>query len=256
MRIVLFALFLVLFMPLTAHAKKGAVVGVFAATEGKVTVAGRKAKEGDSFAMGDMIETQKGSNALLTFIDGTDFSLGENAKFKIDDYVYDPDNSSGNKARFSVLRGAFVFTSGLISKVKKPDVKIKTGYGSIGIRGTKFWGGNVKDEYGVYVEEGRVDFSNNAGSRKLSKGQGTTVSGMNAMPAEVQQWGQELLGLAFGQTDFLDPATMALKLANAESLNAQHLEQYLKQFIEKELKNELENKMKQNLPIPGGFKLP
>ena len=41
-------------------------------------------------------------------------------------YIFDPDNLSDNMGRFSILKGVFIFTSGLLTKASRPDVKIET----------------------------------------------------------------------------------------------------------------------------------
>ena len=87
--------------------------------------------------MGDTITTEKGSQALISFIDGTQMTLAENTKLKIDDYVFDPQGTHFS-AVYSWMEGAFKYVSGLITKPKTSDTRIETPFGTIGIRGTEF----------------------------------------------------------------------------------------------------------------------
>lgn len=91
----------------------------------------------DSIYEGDLIET--GANGALTiiFIDESTWDVAENARFKVTKYLYDDDSQSG-ESRYSVLRGLFVYVSGLIGKDEEDDdIEIKTPLGNLGIRGTK-----------------------------------------------------------------------------------------------------------------------
>lgn len=84
---------------------------------------------------GDIIETAANGAVNIAFIDDTTFAVSEDARLAIDEYVYDPATESGTQD-FSVLKGMFVFTSGLIGRDDPDDVNISTPSGSIGIRGT------------------------------------------------------------------------------------------------------------------------
>ncbi len=88
---------------------------------------------------GDIVETDDEGAVNIVFIDETSFAVSDNARLAIDEYVFDPVSESGS-TNFSVLRGVFVFTSGLIGRDDPDDVEINTPVGSIGIRGTMIAG--------------------------------------------------------------------------------------------------------------------
>jgi len=109
---------------------------------------------GTSIYEGDIIETSgDGAAANIVFIDETSFAVSENARLSIDEYVFDADTNEG-ATDFSVLKGLFVFTSGLIGREDPDDVTIETPIGSIGIRGTII-AGNV-DSGEITVVEGAI----------------------------------------------------------------------------------------------------
>ena len=113
------------------------------ATQGPVTVihAGTTTpvplEPGDNIGINDTIQTGPGAKASILFNDNTEFTLGENSKLKVDDYVYDPDGTL-NRAHYSFLKGVFQYVGGLIDQKDPAKVNIQTPVGQIGIRGTEF----------------------------------------------------------------------------------------------------------------------
>ncbi len=102
---------------------------------------------------GDIIETSDDGAVNIIFVDETSFAVSQNAKLAIDEYVFDPASESGS-SDFSVVRGLFVFTSGLIGRDDPDDVTIDTPMGSIGIRGTVIVGNVNTGE--ITVMEGAI----------------------------------------------------------------------------------------------------
>lgn len=130
---------------------------------------------GTPIYQGDIIETDAHGAVNITFMDQTSMAVSENARLAIDQYTYDPATESGT-TNFSVLRGLFVFTSGMIGRDDPDDVKIDTPVGSIGIRGTIIAGEiNPGGESKITVLEGAIVVSNGLGETTLSE-QFETVS--------------------------------------------------------------------------------
>lgn len=175
------------------------VIGTIMEVEGTatVTLAGQKTAKPlavkDSIHMKDVVSTGAKSRVLVLFIDNTQFRLSENTKITVDEYVFDPDNAGGNKASYNVLGGTFQYVSGLIAKKKDPAVSIDTPYGTIGIRGTKLWGGQIKDAYGVHVDEGTVSVKNEGGQVLVKKGEGTSLKSRKTAPPKAAPWPAEQL---------------------------------------------------------------
>lgn len=169
-------------------------IGSVVETEGTVTFSGANgvatASPQDKVYPYATIKTGPASRALILLIDDTEITLGENAELTLDEYVFDPGDPQENKGRFSFLRGAFVYVSGMLAKRNPPDVTLKTAYGSIGIRGTTVWGGPVDDGFGVFVESGEVLFNGESGSVRVPQGSGTFLKkGLAPRPANA--WPQE-----------------------------------------------------------------
>ena len=84
---------------------------------------------------GDVVETDAKGAVNIKFADESSFAVSNNAKMAIDEFVFDTASNSGEN-KFSMLRGLFVYTSGLVGREDPDDVQINTPVGSIGIRGT------------------------------------------------------------------------------------------------------------------------
>jgi hypothetical protein len=118
------------------------VVGTLTSASGNVKICDpsgvcKTAAPGDAVSMGDTIQTDAAGRAYITFIDNTSITLSTNTDIKVDQYLYDPNNPSGNQSSVSVLQGAFLYVSGLIGKNRDAE-RIDTPVGCLGIRGTKF----------------------------------------------------------------------------------------------------------------------
>lgn len=123
---------------------------------------------GTPIYQGDIIETDAEGAVNIVFIDETSFAVSESARFAIDEYSFDPATESG-ATNFSVLRGVFVFTSGLIGRDDPDDVQIDTPVGSIGIRGTIIAGKiDPAGESEITVIEGAIVVRNGAAEKTLS----------------------------------------------------------------------------------------
>ncbi|MCB9988602.1 MAG: FG-GAP repeat protein [Rhodospirillales bacterium] len=150
---------------------------------------------------GDIVETSAEGAVNIVFSDDSSFAVSQNARLAIDEYVFDPASESGS-SNFSLLRGVFVFTSGLIGRDDPDDVEIDTPIGSIGIRGTTIAGQIEPDgDSFVTVTEGAIVVRNGAGEMVLSN-QFETVrltgfdSGMENMGTmDAQALGQSYAGL-------------------------------------------------------------
>jgi len=188
----IFAVF-ALFLPNVAQAQETAI-GILMEVEGTATItrtngALKQAVVDDEVFRGDVIKTGATGRAFLFLMDGTEWTLSENAVFHVDQYVFNPDNSDDNKARYSVVSGAFRYVSGMIAKKQNPDIGIETPVGSIGIRGTDITAAVDTDGgYDIYVDEGKIDIANSGGKMSLTPGQGTFVKNKRAAPWHPNKW--------------------------------------------------------------------
>lgn len=167
----------------------GNPIGVVEAAEG-VVVATRsdgsrvELSAGDPVYQDDVIETSAGGACGLRFNDDTTFSIGQDARMVIDDFVYDPSAGTGS-AVMNVLQGSFSFVSGQVAQSGDDALQVKTPVLTIGIRGTYVTGEgaqegeesevvNLPDDNG---QTGSVFVFNQAGGVLLTQAyEGTTTS--------------------------------------------------------------------------------
>lgn len=179
--------------------QKRSPIGHVAAVEGSAFLIGKgdplRLKADDPIYLNNTIETRDETRIAIVFVDDSQIKLGSNASLTIDKYVYDPypdatEDNKPNKAEYSVMRGAFEYLSGLLAKPFDSDVKVKTSKGSIGIRGTKFWGGPLEDaQYAIYVEQGAIEFTANDDRRAfLESGQGLYITDISKPLPDAEKW--------------------------------------------------------------------
>ena len=88
---------------------------------------------GDNVEKGDVVQSGANSTLGITFIDGTVFGLGSNARMVLNDMVYDP-HGSNNSSLLSLVAGTITFVAG--ETAKHGDMKVDTPVATMGIRGT------------------------------------------------------------------------------------------------------------------------
>ena len=161
----------------------------------------------------DRVRTGTGARAMLVFTDGTRMIIGENAEVAIDRYSYQPEAKRGI-ALFDMIKGAFRFTTGKISKMREKRIEIRTRAANLAVRGTDFWVGPLKGKVGVLLLSGELDVRTSAGSVTLKgKQAGTTIAVSTssdqglvgtaiAAPTPPARWTQKLISSALSQAAF------------------------------------------------------
>tara|TARA_Y100001951_G_C11289663_1_gene271258 strand:- start:74 stop:1162 length:1089 start_codon:yes stop_codon:yes gene_type:complete len=84
----------------------------------------------------DQAQTEAGRMGIR-FIDDTTIKITEHSQVIIDEFVFDP-NPDNSKLAVSFVKGTARFTSGLLGKINKKNMVVKTNSAVVGIRGTDF----------------------------------------------------------------------------------------------------------------------
>ena len=79
----------------------------------------------------ETVKTGSAGQAGLQFNDHSNLSVGPSSQVRLDKFVYDPNKGTGSTV-IEATRGTFRFTTGAQNK---GEVKIKTPYGTLGMRG-------------------------------------------------------------------------------------------------------------------------
>ena len=84
----------------------------------------------------DQAQTEAGRMGIR-FIDDTTIRITEHSMVIIDEFVFDP-NPDNSKLTLNFVKGTARFTSGLLGKINKKNMVVKTNSAVVGIRGTDF----------------------------------------------------------------------------------------------------------------------
>jgi len=153
-RIALAAALAAAFVPASFAATK---VGVNAAIRNKVEMqtdtdtALRPAVPREAVHLGDLVVSGPQSSLQMLLLDQSVFTVGANARMKIDRFVYDPDKGTTDIAT-SVAKGAFRFMSGHLVAGAGREA-IRTPVATIGVRGTIVEGAVGQDALDVMAGE-------------------------------------------------------------------------------------------------------
>ena len=86
---------------------------------------------GSSVHTNETIKTGSAGQAGLGFVDKTNLHVGPSSSVRLDKFVYDP-NKGTKSIVIDATKGAFRFSTGAQDK---GDYKVKTPYGTLGVRG-------------------------------------------------------------------------------------------------------------------------
>lgn len=156
---------------------KSVVGGVFAQATDT-----RALKAGAGVLLGDMVFTEAEARAALTMEGGSNVFLGGKARLKIDRFVA----LSGGELVLG--DGGMVFDRDEASP--KTNIQVRSVFGLIGVRGTRFFAGPNRGVFAVFCQRGEVRVEAAGQARTLRPGDGIDIASPGAIPGEVRVWGQ------------------------------------------------------------------
>ena len=95
------------------------------------------AERGMKIYANDVISTGKDGSVGIILQDNTIFSLGTESELELKEFVFAPDQGSFYLLA-KMIKGTFVYMSGLMGKLSPDSIKLETPVGTIAIRGTRF----------------------------------------------------------------------------------------------------------------------
>jgi ferric-dicitrate binding protein FerR (iron transport regulator) len=140
----------------------------------------------------DLVQTGSAGHAGLQLGSRTRVRLGENVRFRIDQYIVDRGGELmlGSGAAFIDTRGG-----------QSAGLTVRSPSALIAVRGTAFFAGTERDGgFGVFVRTGVVDVTAGGRQVRLKTGEGTTIPSPGAPPGEVRRWSQERIDRAMALT--------------------------------------------------------
>lgn len=146
-------------------------------------------KAGASLMDHDFVKTGAKSFASLELGDDTSLLLGSDTELLIDTFI------AGQGGTIELGTGQMVFDRP--EGLAKIDLTMRTAFGMIGVRGTKFFAGPSRGVFGVFVEHGLVEVTGGGVTRQVGRGQGVDIATPGAVPSEVAQWGDARIREAY-----------------------------------------------------------
>jgi hypothetical protein len=136
----------------------------------------------DAVLIEDLVQTFAKSHLDLRLGVRTMLRLAENTQVKIDRYLVD----AGGE--LSLIGGAVMFER--TGEPAKDELRFRSEYGLIAVRGTRFYAGFHRGKFSVLVGTGLVQVE--AGGRSVQVGpqKGTDILKPGAAPSDPADWGQ------------------------------------------------------------------
>lgn len=140
--------------------------------------------------LGDLVWTAADSRASLALAGDTRVHLGPRARLRIDRYVA---NAGGTLV---LGDGAMIFDRP--DDLPKIDLEVRTQFGLIAVRGTRFFAGPNRGVHAVFVERGAVTLSGIGEPIRIGPGEGVDLPAADDAPTAVKRWGAERIAEALG----------------------------------------------------------
>lgn len=159
-------------------------VGAVSALVGKAMAVGaagqRDLTSGADVFLADVIKTTIGTRAELKLGQRTRLMLGGSTELRIVRYLVD---AGGD---IDLMAGAIEFER--TGKPASSELRVRSAYGLIGVRGTKFFAGRSD---GVFVSNGAVSFSGGGRTVLVQSGEGSGIREPGAQPSTPSKWAPE-----------------------------------------------------------------
>lgn len=152
----------------------------------------------------DTLKTAMDSRLELTMLDETKLTLGAGTEFVLERYDLGRQQGAG-AVLLKLTKGAFRVATGELSALRGGPFEVGTPLGTIGIRGTDYWGGYLgTDEINVLLISGKgVYIKNDGGTTEILKPlEGVTIRSATAPPPAPTLWSPEKRDRAFKTVAF------------------------------------------------------
>jgi ferric-dicitrate binding protein FerR (iron transport regulator) len=147
-----------------------------------------KIRIGAPLANNDLVSTGAKSFASMTLGADTKIIMGEKTEVLLDSFLAEQGGT------LELVSGDMVFDRP--EGKPKIDLTIRTTFGQIGVRGTKFFAGRSRGNYAVFVEHGLVMVKSGITTRSVGPGEGVDIASdaktrslFGADVSETKKWG-------------------------------------------------------------------
>lgn len=175
-------LLLLLLMPQAVPAAEpaGAVTNASGTVTANAGNAARPLVLGANVFVGETIKTGPESRVTLKLGKRTNLRLGADTSIHIDRYLAD---AGGD---IDLLQGAVLFERK--GPPASDPLNVKSAYGLIAVRGTRFYAGTLNNTFGVLVGHGRVEVSGGGKTVTINPQEGTDITAPGGGPSTPAAW--------------------------------------------------------------------
>ncbi|WP_426240828.1 FecR family protein [Pararhizobium sp. DWP1-1-3] len=160
------------------------VIGKASDVRGKVNL--KRAEKQEGLATGgqimdnDFVATGSDSFADLALVGDTRILLGSKTELLLDSFI------AGQGGTMELGMGQMVFDRP--EGLPKIDLALRTTFGMIGVRGTKFFAGPNRGVFAVFVEHGQVAVDAGGVRRLVNAGEGIEIAKPGDAPNKTVKW--------------------------------------------------------------------
>ena len=160
------------------------IIGEASSVRGKVDL--KRATKLEGLATGaqimnnDTVATSSDGFADLALEGDTRILLGNKTELLLDSYI------AGQGGTMELGMGQMVFDRP--EGLPKIDLALRTSFGMIGVRGTKFFCGPNRGVFAVFVEHGQVAVEGAGVTRMVGAGEGVEIATPGGAPNDVVMW--------------------------------------------------------------------
>ena len=159
-------------------------------------------KTGAPLVNNDLVATGKRSFASMRLGADTKILMGENTEVMLDSFLAEQGGV------IELVSGDMVFDRP--EGTPKIDLTIRTTFGQIGVRGTRFFTGKSRGTFAVFVEHGLVEVKSGETLRKVGPGEGVDIatdaktrSLFGGDMSETKKWGKGRIEEAYRSVGLL-----------------------------------------------------
>jgi hypothetical protein len=177
--------------PAAGSAPAGLVTDVRGDAVAELKDARRRLQADGPVFVGDRVETGDGARAGFRLGRATELRLGEKARITIDRFIVD--------AGGTVTLGAGALLVDKAPGSEAGRIRVRSSYGLIAVRGTRFFAGPSNGVFGVFVLRGEVSVLAAGREVLLAAGEGTDIARPGAPPTPARGWGDTRIRAAMAQ---------------------------------------------------------
>lgn len=161
-----------------------------------------KIKVGSTLSNNDLVSTGMRSFASMSLGADTKIVMGEQTEVLLDSFLAEQGGT------LELVSGDMVFDRP--EGKPKIDLTIRTTFGQIGVRGTKFFTGRSRGNFAVFVEHGLVEVTSGETIRRVAAGEGVDIASdaktrsmFGSDISETKKWGRGRIEEAYKSVGLL-----------------------------------------------------